>query len=149
VHFKTYYYLVESYRENGKVHQRTLAYLGEYPTVEEALAGLPKEIEEWRKLLLTAYQQRDEALAYRKAALHEGPEPEFVKDYSAKTSIYQQELQHERRLQLSTSRIRYKQAEGHLSWVEKRVAALEDRLAKLQALSNSDGSAHENCTLAQ
>jgi len=35
---RTYYYVVESYRnEAGKVRQRTLAYLGKYPTVEEAL----------------------------------------------------------------------------------------------------------------
>ena len=32
-----YYQLVESYRENGKVRQRTLAHLGEYLTVEEPL----------------------------------------------------------------------------------------------------------------
>ena len=34
----TYYYVVESYRDDGgKVRQRTLAYLGKYPTVPEAL----------------------------------------------------------------------------------------------------------------
>src|ERR687891_658281 len=44
-HIKTYHYLVESYRENGQVRQRTLAYLGEYSSVEEALAGLPVDIE--------------------------------------------------------------------------------------------------------
>jgi len=34
----TYYYVVQSYRVEGKVRQATLAYLGEFPTVEQALA---------------------------------------------------------------------------------------------------------------
>ena len=41
----TYYYLVESYRDGGKMRQRTVAYLDEYPSVHEALAGLPEDIE--------------------------------------------------------------------------------------------------------
>ena len=35
-----YYYLVESYRENGKVKTRTLKYLGTTPTVPEDLRPL-------------------------------------------------------------------------------------------------------------
>jgi DnaJ domain len=35
---KTYFYLVEGFRDNGKVKQRQLAYLGIYPTVDEAYA---------------------------------------------------------------------------------------------------------------
>jgi len=42
---RTYYYLVETYREGGRVRQRALAYLGEYPKVEEAVAQLPRRIE--------------------------------------------------------------------------------------------------------
>jgi hypothetical protein len=37
---KTYYYLVESYRENGKVKKRTLKYLGATPQVPEELRPL-------------------------------------------------------------------------------------------------------------
>jgi hypothetical protein len=42
---RTFYYLVENYREGRKVRQHTLAYLGKYPSVGEALAGLQNEIE--------------------------------------------------------------------------------------------------------
>lgn len=31
-----YYYLVENYREDGKVRQRVLAYLGQFDTVADA-----------------------------------------------------------------------------------------------------------------
>ena len=37
---KTYYYLVESYRENGKVKTRTVKYLGTTPDVPEELRPL-------------------------------------------------------------------------------------------------------------
>ena len=40
----TYYYLVSCVREGGKVRQRTLAYLGAYPTVDAALQGIPAEV---------------------------------------------------------------------------------------------------------
>jgi hypothetical protein len=36
---RTYYQLVETRREAGKVRQHVLAYLGPYPTLEEAIAG--------------------------------------------------------------------------------------------------------------
>jgi hypothetical protein len=39
------HYLVETYRENGKVRQKVLYYLGEHATVEEALAWLDAEAE--------------------------------------------------------------------------------------------------------
>lgn len=42
---KRRYHLVENYREDGKVRQRTIAYLGEYPTIEAAIEGLTQEIQ--------------------------------------------------------------------------------------------------------
>lgn len=39
----TYHYFVESYREDGKVKQRTLRYLGKYSTVEAADAAAAKK----------------------------------------------------------------------------------------------------------
>lgn len=45
----TYYYVVQSYRVEGKVRQVTIAYLGEFSTVQEALAfdtTMLKRIEE-------------------------------------------------------------------------------------------------------
>src|SRR5574341_774341 len=44
-----FYYLVENYRESGRVKQRTIAYLGSYPTVETAIAGIEHEINIARK----------------------------------------------------------------------------------------------------
>ncbi len=40
---KPYYYLVEGYRENGKVKHRTLRYLGKYRTVKAADAAIRKK----------------------------------------------------------------------------------------------------------
>jgi len=40
---KTYYSLVESRRKGGRVRQRTVCYLGQYPTVDAAVAGLRDE----------------------------------------------------------------------------------------------------------
>lgn len=42
-----YYYLVENYRENGKVRQRVLAYLGQFNTIATAY-------EHWRVQLKSA-----------------------------------------------------------------------------------------------
>ena len=50
-----YYQLVESYRENGKERQRTLAHLGEYPTVEAAIEAFKRCIEHFREM---AYRNR-------------------------------------------------------------------------------------------
>lgn len=40
VNGRVYHYLVRSVRQNGKVRQEALAYLGEYTTVDEALEKL-------------------------------------------------------------------------------------------------------------
>ena len=45
-----YYQLVQGYREEGKVKQRVLAYLGRYPTVDAALEDLPRSIEVSRRV---------------------------------------------------------------------------------------------------
>jgi len=68
---RTYYYLVESYREGEKVHQRTVAYLGKYPTLAEALAGIPADIER-KKNNAAALLQRDET---QRAETHKGAIP--------------------------------------------------------------------------
>ena len=39
-----YYQLVESRRVDGKPRQRVIMHLGEYPSVEAAIEGLPEEI---------------------------------------------------------------------------------------------------------
>jgi hypothetical protein len=38
------HYLVQTFREGGKVRQRTVAYLGRFPTVGDALRELPAKI---------------------------------------------------------------------------------------------------------
>jgi len=45
---RTYYYLVETWREGGRIRQRSLAYLGKYFSLEDALAGLPDDIGKYR-----------------------------------------------------------------------------------------------------
>jgi hypothetical protein len=151
-HVRTYHYLVENYREKGRVRQRTLAYLGKYPSVEEALIGLPKDIESWQKSLPRAYQKRDEAKAAYEKELARFSKP-FVFDESMwHRSQHSQERLHweERQPQgyrwklLRTANNKYQEWEGHLSWVQKRLTELQARLAKLQALSNPDGSDHRS-----
>lgn len=45
-----YYYLVESYRDqDGNIKQRTLASLGQYPTLQEAIDGYTERAESFRK----------------------------------------------------------------------------------------------------
>ncbi len=41
---RVYHYLVTAERCGGRVQQKTVAYLGDYPSVEAALEGLPAEI---------------------------------------------------------------------------------------------------------
>ncbi len=41
---RVYHYLVAAERSGGRVRQKTVAYLGDYPSVEAALEGLPAEI---------------------------------------------------------------------------------------------------------
>jgi hypothetical protein len=43
------HYLVENRREGGKVRQRVVCYLAEFPSVDEALAEIPKEIAYWQE----------------------------------------------------------------------------------------------------
>src|SRR5919106_3038766 len=141
---RTYYYLVESYRENGRVRQRTIAYLGRYSSVEDALTRLPKDIEERQKHLPWDCQQLDEAKTYYEAALGKGPAPEFAAKHSQfSPPRWKQWHNYKTRLQLPEARNNYRQAERHVALVQKHIAELEARLAKLQALSNPDGSAHE------
>jgi len=61
---RTYYYLVESYRDGGKVRHRTLAYLMKYATVEQALTELPRRIE-LRRLRLSEHWSERSALRLR------------------------------------------------------------------------------------
>ncbi len=46
---REYHQLVESHRVNGQPRQKVLVHLGRYATVEEALVGLPREIENARR----------------------------------------------------------------------------------------------------
>lgn len=47
---RTYYYLVRNNRQGDKVRQQIIAYLGHYPSLEEAIAGLPDEIKKLEEL---------------------------------------------------------------------------------------------------
>jgi hypothetical protein len=55
----TVYSLVECYREDGRVRQRVLCYLGEFPTVEEALAGLADLARTHRELAARLREKAD------------------------------------------------------------------------------------------
>jgi len=63
-----YHYLVEGYREGGKVKQRVLAYLGEHETVESLLES--REIDFQQFMLFQ----------YRPCALFDGDLKEFERE---------------------------------------------------------------------
>lgn len=46
---RAYHYLVATVRDGGRVRQKTVAYLGDYPTATAALEGLPAEIAKLRE----------------------------------------------------------------------------------------------------
>lgn len=45
---REYHYLVESYRSNGKVKQKTLAYLGRHPSVQAKVEWLGRRLRTWQ-----------------------------------------------------------------------------------------------------
>jgi hypothetical protein len=59
---RTYYYIVRSERAGGRVRQKTIAYLGEYQTLDAALESLPLELakvkEEARRCSVKADETR-------------------------------------------------------------------------------------------
>jgi hypothetical protein len=55
----TYYQLVESYRDGGKVRQRLVAHLGAFPTLEEAIAGHRDYATKYREWALKRRWHRD------------------------------------------------------------------------------------------
>jgi hypothetical protein len=130
----TYYYLVESYRENGRVRQRTLAYLGGYSSVEDALARLPQDIAWWKdKALPRAQQSLDEAKAYYDAALGRGPEPAFVPKQSKMAApAWRQWRHHREKLALPGAEVNYYKEQRHVDRLQHHIAQLEARLIKLQ-----------------
>lgn len=57
---KQRHHLVENYRKDGKVRQRTIAYLGEYPTVEVAIEQLVPEIQRRRQRAESSRRKAEE-----------------------------------------------------------------------------------------
>jgi chromosome segregation ATPase len=117
--FKTYYYLVENYREKGRVRQRTLAYLGKYASVEESLTGLPADIEKHQRFLSRAYQSQQEVMAYLSR----------LSRFEDSHRYWQERCQEARET--------LRQAEQQIDRLRKELVALEGRLVKLQILSRS------------
>jgi hypothetical protein len=148
-HYRVYHYLVESYRESGKVRQRTLAYLGEYPTVEEALARLPQEIERWtEKDLPWACRQRDEAKTAYQELIARAEKPLVIEENPFASRDFQERWHRKSQAEFRDKRIpraerKYLAAERSVRFTQEHIAELEARLAKLQALSTSSCSAQE------
>ncbi len=116
---RSYYYLVTNARQGRKVHQRTLAYLGEYPSVEAALTGLSAHI--------TRHQH--EALKYyagAAAAKRQLP-PNFIEE-NHWCSRNSPASYHAKRYQKSREAAEFHQRRSH---------ELHERLSKLKALIES------------
>jgi hypothetical protein len=146
---RTYYYLVESYREAGKVRQRTLAYLGEYPTVEEALTRLPVDIERRKKNLLSWSQPRlEEAKAAYQELIARAEKPLVIKEESRFPWQLQERWHRESQERLRdklipTAEREYLARERSVRFMQEWIGELESRLVKLQSLSTPSSSAHE------
>ena len=56
---RAYHYLVTAERQGGRVRQKTVAYLGEYPNIATALAGLSAQIEMLNRNALRFSQKAD------------------------------------------------------------------------------------------
>lgn len=65
VNGREYYYLVENYRQSGKVRQKTLAYLGPCSSVEGAIADLEARAERYRGYSETARHRAENPDGWR------------------------------------------------------------------------------------
>lgn len=83
---REYHYLVESYRDNGKVKQKTLAYLGRHPSVQAKVEWLGRRvnlyrghIEENRALIHTRKYARESIERYTRIVSKAEQELEALK----------------------------------------------------------------------
>ena len=106
-----YYYIVESKRVDGKVRQKVLAYLGQCPTVDEAIEYWTGRLDEWKL----------EAERLTKAV--EGSR------YDGKP------FEHRRYARLTRSEIRYKYDFEALQQAKKYVWEVTERLGRIREVS--------------
>jgi hypothetical protein len=144
---RTYYYLVETYREGGKVRQRTLAYLGKYPTVEEALTRLPVDIERRKNDVLPKLcRWRDEAQAAYQELIARAEKPLVIKEGSNIPWQLQERWHREFQARLRDKLIpaaerKYLAEERSVRFMQDWILEMENRLAKLQSLLTPSRSA--------
>jgi hypothetical protein len=142
----TYYYLVESYRDNGKVRHRTLAYLGKYPSVEAALEGLPQDIEKGKKWLtrLQGWLDKDkadyekEAARFNATSKEETAEERISRGFPKPVYLY---CLSRRDRRLYSANREYRRCEHSVNSQQNYVATLEAKLAKLQKIGRAECSA--------
>lgn len=120
-----FHYLVESRRDGGRVRQVTIAYLGEWPTVTEAIASIPSHVAELRADAVS-YEAR--AATYQQE-LGGGPVPVPRPHVGSRTH---------RRL-IRSYWFYQGRAKARLLWAHR----WERQLEKLRAFAG--GSAHESC----
>jgi hypothetical protein len=145
---RTYYYLVESYRESGKVRQRTLAYLGGYPSVEDALARLPQDIERCQESLPRAHRDQGRAAVAYQNLVDRAGEPLVYNERIFRSREFQERWHREFQAELINKHIpraerKYLAAEREVRVTQEHIAELEARLVKLQSLSIPSCSAQE------
>ena len=71
----TYYAVVQSYRDGGKVRHRQLAYLGRYPTVPAAIDGFGAELEAAEGVVKQMWGRAGEMMSLARHAAHRGSLP--------------------------------------------------------------------------
>ncbi len=80
---QTFYQLVESYRDGGKVRQRVIMHLGQYPTAEDAITGLRER----------AVRLRDAARQAREMASCRATERQYREDQEWLRAQYLRDLE--------------------------------------------------------
>jgi hypothetical protein len=120
-----YYQLVESYRENGKVRQRMLVHLGEYPTVEAAIEGVSRLLKRYREdsdFHRTCAQNWYRNYARSMPSLGRIPPPEDPHQISLRSAYW---------------RSAYWDATDSANQAERRANAYKRKLEKLRRLMDS------------
>jgi len=132
---RVYHYLVASERQGGQVRQKTVAYLGEYPTIQAALEALPNEI--------TKLREESKVCAMRADATRQQMHPAWIERNHG-------EVPRRRRRGLSTASklfSRYWSLQEQAQACEQSARLKAAQLSKLQAACSAHDFAPSTKTL--
>jgi hypothetical protein len=138
------HYLVEGYRENGKVRQRVAAYLGDAATVEDAIAEASKRLA-YHQGRLTKYRAHMEAALQKWREQMEEWERKYPRRGKKKKKFHGEPPQRDHRgwrwNPNNPARVYWSYKPAVLR-CERRVADLTNQLEKLESVPRSAQVTH-------